>query len=435
MPSTIAEHVSINVDTYSSLALVTHPIMQSFTTPMGGPHAIESIVLPLRRVGTCTVVGNVNVGIYAVDENGWPTGDALSTGSVAANTLSAASITPYGLRATFNRTITLSAYSLTGSTTYAIQLSLDAYDAGYPQQYVQWLALDEWTYAGGKPARYRTGWAPDGWEDYPTTADLEFQVMGPVTVSKPTTPSPANGATAVDFSALTLGWAEGGSGTTMYSVFMGPAADDLWLVENVTAPTASLTVSLDDVPLGQVVYWRVDATDGVDTVTGDVWSFDPRPAKVTNPTPASPAIGQSLNVGSSWDAAAGATSYDCYLVAHGSPTVLRASDLTGVQIAALSQYLTLAHGTQYDWRIDAKNQFGTTTGDVWSFATLDLDPPLPSWTGTPGPMPSWSIVDGELVLTLAGVEGVDFVWNGINNMRTTRRLVAAAKNRIWYEGA
>jgi hypothetical protein len=32
-----------------------------------------------------------------------------------------------------------------------------------------------------------------------------------------------------------------------------------------------------------------------------------------------------------------------------------------------------------------------------------------------------------------GVEGTDFVWNGSNNMRTTRHLIAAAANRIWYQ--
>ena len=82
--------------------------------------------------------------------------------------------------------------------------------------------------------------------------------------------------------------------------------------------------------------------------------------------------------------------------------------------------LTIAFGpfeyyTGYSWRVDATNEYGTTTGDTWTFTSIKYDPPLPSGitlnddgvpTGTP---------------------------TGENNIVTIRRLVVAANNKIWYE--
>ncbi len=89
----------------------------------------------------------------------------------------------------------------------------------------------------------------------------------------------------------------------------------------------------------------------------------------------------------------------------------------------------LDYNTTFFWRIDATNEFGTTEGTEWYFATIVFTPPIPTYdlvsggngNGPPG-------VDDP-----PGVEGVDWVWTGLNSMVTTRRLVAAAKNAIFYE--
>ena len=56
---------------------------------------------------------------------------------------------------------------------------------------------------------------------------------------------------------------------------------------------------------------------------------------------------------------------------------------------------TLTWGVTYQWRIDTVNEFGTTTGDVWTFTDLVLGPP--------------------------------------NDVITYKRLVGAANNALWFE--
>jgi len=55
----------------------------------------------------------------------------------------------------------------------------------------------------------------------------------------------------------------------------------------------------------------------------------------------------------------------------------------------------LEYGTQYFWRVDSANEFGVALGDVWSFTSLVFAPPA--------------------------------------DMVTTKRLVVAANNTIFYE--
>lgn len=78
--------------------------------------------------------------------------------------------------------------------------------------------------------------------------------------------------------------------------------------------------------------------------------------------------------------------------------------------------------TTYYWRIDAANETGIATGDEWSFTSFIFAPPIPSYIliGGGDPPPD-------------GVEGIDFEWSGTSNMLTVRRVVAAAKNKLWYE--
>lgn len=84
-------------------------------------------------------------------------------------------------------------------------------------------------------------------------------------------------------------------------------------------------------------------------------------------------------------------------------------ELIGVAQAGTELVLdfgTLDYNKTYEWRVDATNEYGTTTGDTWNFGTIVLDPP------------SWNNAG-------AGI--------GDNNMVTLRRLVAAANSKIWYE--
>ena len=72
------------------------------------------------------------------------------------------------------------------------------------------------------------------------------------------------------------------------------------------------------------------------------------------------------------------------------------------------------YNTEYSWRVDATNEYGTTTGDVWTFTSIVYAPPLPTGVTLVGGVPTGTPTGG-------------------NNMMTTKRLVAAAYNKIWYE--
>ncbi len=80
---------------------------------------------------------------------------------------------------------------------------------------------------------------------------------------------------------------------------------------------------------------------------------------------------------------------------------------------------TLGYNITYEWRIDSVNEFGTTTGDTWSFASIAFDPPLPTGvtldgSGTGDGSPTGSPTGENVIIT-------------------TRRLVAVANNKLWYE--
>ena len=104
--------------------------------------------------------------------------------------------------------------------------------------------------------------------------------------------------------------------------------------------------------------------------------------------------------------------------------------LVGIAQAGISwaiSFGTLVYGTTYEWRIDATNTFGTTTGNTWSFTTIDFDQLRISYRlirGGSGAGPYDSP---------PGTKGTDWEFTGENNMISVKRLVVAANNKIWYE--
>ena len=94
----------------------------------------------------------------------------------------------------------------------------------------------------------------------------------------------------------------------------------------------------------------------------------------------------------SWAAAPRALSYDVYW---GTTKELAADTERGTPINTSSTFVTigatasLAHETLYYWRVDAKNEAGTTSGAVWSFTTAAAPAPAPA--PAPGPPPAASL--------------------------------------------
>lgn len=265
-----------------------------------------------------------------------------------------------------------------------------------------------------------------------TSPTYTFSTGGPP--QKPANPTPANNATAVDFSAFGLSWGAAGGANT-YDVYIG-LTGDLTEVSSAQGGT-SYTTNLEELetifgvsPINQKIYWRVDATNDAGTTTGDEWNFDPRPSKITDSTPADEASNVTLSsTTGSWTAASeNTTEYDVYFGTLSGFLSNISEDQEALE-CILSENNFAYHDIYY-WRVDAKNQFGKAQGDEWSFTTMYFYPPLPHYTLILLDGPDFTYGDG---VNYGGTEGTDWYWDGYNFIRTSRRLVAAAANTIWYE--
>jgi hypothetical protein len=154
-------------------------------------------------------------------------------------------------------------------------------------------------------------------------------------------------------------------------------------------------------------YWRIDEKNATGTTTGVVWSFTtiappPPPGQATNPSPANGASGVSTTADLSWTAGSNATSRDVYFGTTSPGT------FQGNRTTTTFDPGTMAGSTQYYWRIDEKNDSGTTTGVVWSFTTGAAGAPtfvaagaVASGTGTITPaLPSGIAANDILLLCL-----------------------------------
>ena len=114
------------------------------------------------------------------------------------------------------------------------------------------------------------------------------------------------------------------------------------------------------------------------------------PATAGNPQPRDGATDVAVEtLLLSWSAAARAASYGVYW---GREEHLAADADLGTPIGTTFTATTIrrpALGTTYYWRVDAKNDQGTTTGSVWSFTTADqAAPPSPGGGGYTPPVVS-----------------------------------------------
>ena len=198
-------------------------------------------------------------------------------------------------------------------------------------------------------------------------------------MGKPTDPIPPPGANRVTLD-IDLEWSLA-EGATSYLVFFGtdPTPDGTEFI----GEQAEATFDPGRLKYDTIYYWRVDSKNEIGTITGDVWRFRteaipiPKPAKATSPMPVHNATNVSRTASLEWSPTPDATSYLVYL---GTVQSLGSNELHGEQTGTtLQPDSTLLSDTTYYWRVDTKNNGGTTTGDVWSFTTLTK--PAPKATG------------------------------------------------------
>ncbi|MHC4799312.1 MAG: DUF6298 domain-containing protein, partial [Planctomycetota bacterium] len=130
--------------------------------------------------------------------------------------------------------------------------------------------------------------------------------------------------------------------------------------------------------------WSDDSGSGFPSKIPDNWGdaeleeLTNPPGQASDPSPANSATDVSINSDLSWTAGSGATSHDVYFGTDSTPD---SSEFQGNQAGTTYDPGSLSSNTTYYWRIDEVNGYGTTTGVVWSFTTLDV----PGQASNPSP--------------------------------------------------
>ena len=249
-----------------------------------------------------------------------------------------------------------------------------------------------------------------------TTGDVWSFTTAVALPGKATTPSPANAATAVDVNDA-LFWATA-TGADNYNVYFGTSSPGS-LIGNQGPNTYDPPGAMDG---STTYYWRIDANNVSGATTGDVWSFTTAagggspPSKATNPSPANAATNTDVNDALFWAAVAGADNYDVYF-----GTSSPGSFIGNQEPNTYDPPGAMDINTTYYWRIDPNNEYGLTTGDVWSFTTA---PPsglyAPVWecgsfklefNPTTGEVESFYKKDDSLELMPTMKNGGFTVWN------------------------
>ena len=396
---------------------------QTWTTTTGA-YSVTGVRLWLSAAGGYT--GNVTISLRATDGSDKPTGADLAAMTFDGSTLTASS-SGDGITRNFD-----TPYELSASVIYAFVVRQTGLGIKYRRMAAN-------PYAAG--ALYTSSDSGSTWGS-PSSTDWKFEIYGDGLVpTKAENPSPTNNATEVDFSGLQISWSDGGNADT-FDVYVGTTGNPT-LVSSAQAGTTytttltELTTIFGQSPIDQIIYWRVDATNAEGTTVGDEWNFDARPAKASVPSPTDSAADIVIGLTTTWTGGATASTYDTYADI-GAGLALQSSALgsaTWTPSPTIFDYITA-----YTWRVDSINDFGTTTGDEWSFTTIRLDPPSRTYFYPTTGQYYYLLVqsDGSLGdIPGVGVENTDFVYLAagyeFNAIATTRKLVSAANSKIWYE--
>jgi len=231
---------------------------QSFTAI--SDHAIDAIKVMIGKRNE-DALGTVTLAVYATDANGYPTGSALTSGTMAGDDLPAWSSEEF---VEFSLTET----DITNTNVYAIQITCDSFSG---TNYIAWMEAD--TYADGSFDRYTSG----AWEDYQSGAfDVRFEVYGPPYVTLTTlTPLLVEDGRAVLRMSL-----DDKSGSTIAEVG--------WYCDENAAPSTSFTFdrSLWDLPAdletGEYPQYIKTLTTGQTTLYVQAWAEDDGGSKTTD---------------------------------------------------------------------------------------------------------------------------------------------------------
>jgi len=171
--------------------------------------------------------------------------------------------------------------------------------------------------------------------------------------------APNSGATGVSLTP-TLSW-DVASGATSYDVYFGTSSP-LPLV----ASTAGTSYAPGTLAEGTMYFWQVVARSSSGSGTSAVWAFTtqgPPPATPVLILPANQAGGVVVAPTLTWNASAGAETYDVYFGTSSVPPLAANTPGTSYAPGALDQ------DTTYYWQIVARNAVGSAGSATWAFTT------------------------------------------------------------------
>jgi hypothetical protein len=194
-----------------------------------------------------------------------------------------------------------------------------------------------------------------------------------------------NGSVRVDTGSTRAGTLSSGTNTTTYNVASETNGIRL-SSNNRTSGTFNWTAPVSGtgtVRLYVAAFQGTSMNSGRNTALTLVSSeavVETAPEITTSPNPAHNAVDVPNTTTLSWAGGAGATSFDIYL---GPSEPLDFMGTTSEFTFNLP--IELLEETTYLWRVDAINEFGTTTGNVWTFTTETAQLPLPGQATNPTP--------------------------------------------------
>jgi len=308
-------------------------------------------------------------------------------------------------------TLTLSWGSVTGATSYRLQLATDSLFATV-------VVNDSTLTSASKqvgPLLNNTKyfWRVNaknaaGTSSYSSVFNFTTIVSAPAI---PVLQSPATGATN-QATTLTLSW---GSVTGVASYRLQLATDSLFanlVVNDSTLTSASKQVG----PLlnNTKYYWRVNAKNAAGTSSySSVFNFTTivsAPAIPVLQSPATDATNQATTLTLSWGSVTGAASYRLQLASDSLFANLVVNDST--LTSASRQVGPLLNNTKYYWRVNAKNAAGTSSySSVFNFTTIVSAPAIPVLQS-----PATGAVNQATTLTLS--------WGSVTGAASYRLQVA-----------
>ena len=383
---------------------------QAFTT--GSSYIITGVQLKLYQ-NTILRAANITVVIQAVDVNDYPTGADLATATVGVQNLT---LNPAGewVEITFD-----ASYTLAATTDYAIVIRPENPGTEVDEiEGVLWTGVLDNDGRGASYLFVNGGVPPAAWIlafrhfNFATLADA-------VDVEKL---SPGHNSVVSTEATTIIDWEDPGSGATKYSWtlrYIHPISGASLISGTVNAPTTQKDISsvistIYDTGARECTWALRPYIGGEYVEDTDPWTLEivGPPATAITPTPADTASSIAMAPLLQWELD-GPLGDDDYFFIYLNTDISTMSTAAGFQqgwiVTPKLQILSgLIANTTYYWQVHVANTQGWSESAIWSFATRNFAPPAPS-------------TDGGGNLT------------GENNMVTMKRLIVAARNRIYYE--